>query len=42
MEIACAGCGCVVDRGEIVQPGDTYPDCCCGHLPLRTPPAAGD
>jgi hypothetical protein len=32
MEIACAGCGCVVDRGVIIERCDSYPDCCCGEL----------
>ena len=35
MEITCAECGCLVDRGEIVTPCDQHPDCCCGELPLR-------
>jgi hypothetical protein len=32
MEIACAGFGCRVDRGEIVEPCEQYPDCCCRDL----------
>jgi hypothetical protein len=35
MEIACAGCGCVVDRGVIVEPCDNHPRCCCAELPVR-------
>ena len=32
VEIACADCGCVVDRGVVlVRCGD--PDCCCRDLP---------
>jgi hypothetical protein len=38
MEIACADCGCVVDRGVIVTRCDRHPCCCCGELPVR----AGD
>ncbi len=34
MEIRCAECGCVVDRGVRVTPcGD--PECCCKELPVR-------
>jgi hypothetical protein len=32
MEIACADCGCVVDRGVIVRSCGKS-DCCCRHLP---------
>jgi len=32
MEITCAGCGCRVDRGVIVEPCSSYPDCCCRDL----------
>jgi hypothetical protein len=34
MEITCAGCGCVVDRGVIITRCDTHPRCCCGELRL--------
>jgi hypothetical protein len=39
MEMTCAGCGCRVDRGEIVERCEQYPDCCCQHLRLREPEA---
>ena len=32
MQIACAECGCVVDRGIIVEPCAKHPDCCCSQL----------
>jgi hypothetical protein len=32
MEIACAGCGCVVDRGVIIERCESHPSCCCGEL----------
>ena len=35
VEIACAECGCMVERGEIVTPCDAYPECCCADLPVR-------
>ena len=35
MEIACADCGCVVDRGVIILPCGTHPECCCGDLDVR-------
>jgi len=35
MEIACADCGCLVDRGMVIRPCDRYPSCCCGELPQR-------
>jgi hypothetical protein len=28
----CAGCGCLVERGEVVERCDD-PDCCCKDLP---------
>jgi len=32
VEIACADCGCIVDRGAVlVRCGD--PNCCCRDLP---------
>src|SRR6516225_5169475 len=32
MEVRCAGCGCLVDAGEVVERcGD--PECCCKDLP---------
>ena len=35
MEIACADCGCLVERGVVVTPCARYPACCCAHLPQR-------
>ena len=35
MEIACADCGCLVDRGVIVRTCDKHPDCCCRDLPVQ-------
>lgn len=35
MEITCADCGCLVERGVVVTPCDRYPTCCCVHLPER-------
>ena len=35
MEILCAACGCLVERGEIVTPCAKHPDCCCGNLSIR-------
>lgn len=34
MEIICAECGCLVDRGEVIRRCDTQ-DCCCKDLPDR-------
>jgi hypothetical protein len=39
MEITCADCGCLVDRGVIIQRCETHPDCCCHELRVREPPA---
>jgi hypothetical protein len=39
MEITCADCGCLVERGVIVRPCDKHPDCCCGDLEVREPTA---
>jgi len=34
VEIRCAGCGCLVDRGvRVALCGD--PECCCKELPVR-------
>ncbi len=33
--IACADCGCLVDRGIRVE-SCADPDCCCRHLPVAT------
>ncbi len=41
MEIICAGCGCLVDRGVIVTPCREHPSCCCGELPIRAPSDPG-
>jgi hypothetical protein len=35
MEIICADCGCLVDRGDIVTPCAKHPDCCCRDLTVR-------
>lgn len=35
MRIACADCGCVVDRGLILERCDKHPDCCCADLDGR-------
>jgi hypothetical protein len=35
MEIICADCGCLVDRGVIVTPCGKHPECCCRDLPVR-------
>lgn len=35
MEISCAGCGCIVDRGVVTSPCDRHPTCCCADLPQR-------
>jgi hypothetical protein len=36
MEMACADCGCVVERGVIVRRCDRYPACCCEELALAS------
>lgn len=42
MEIECADCGCVVDRGVVLDRCDDA-RCCCRHLPEQAGPAgAGD
>ena len=40
MKIACADCGCVVDRGNRLT-ACADPNCCCQHLP-RLHPAQAD
>jgi hypothetical protein len=35
MRVACAECGCLVDRGVIVERCDAHPSCCCGDLPVE-------
>ena len=41
MKIACADCGCVVDRGNRVTTcGDA--GCCCQHLPRLDPAGQAD
>ncbi len=35
MVIACAECGCRVDRGVIIDRCGKHPSCCCQHLPVR-------
>jgi hypothetical protein len=32
MELRCADCWCLVDRGEVIE-RCSEPDCCCGNLP---------
>jgi hypothetical protein len=32
VEIECADCGCLVERGVIVTACVGYPSCCCGSL----------
>lgn len=39
MEMTCADCGCLVDRGVIIRPCDEHPDCCCRDLAVRDEPA---
>jgi hypothetical protein len=34
MEVYCAGCGCLVERGIRIVPCGS-PQCCCRELPLR-------
>jgi len=34
VEIACADCGCIIDRGVVVVPCGNR-DCCCRDLPDR-------
>jgi hypothetical protein len=34
MELACAECGCRVDRGVIVERCAKHPGCCCKDLPV--------
>jgi hypothetical protein len=36
MEMRCASCGCLVDRGEVVERCGK-PDCCCTNLPDKRP-----
>jgi hypothetical protein len=42
MEIICADCGCLVDRGVIVTPCDAYPNCCCAELSVRDSETANE
>ena len=35
MEITCADCGCLVDRGVVIVACAAYPNCCCTELPRR-------
>lgn len=32
VEMRCADCGCLIDRGEVVE-RCADPDCCCKDLP---------
>ena len=41
MEITCAECGCLVDRGARVIPCETA-ECCCRDLPIRETEDSGD
>lgn len=36
MDMGCAECGCVVNRGVIVGACDRYPECCCRDLSVKT------
>ncbi len=36
MLIACAECGCLVERGEIVTPCTLHPHCCCAEVTRRS------
>ena len=40
MQVTCADCGCLVDRGEILEPCDKHPDCCCRELDVSEPAPA--
>jgi hypothetical protein len=40
MEIICADCGCIVDRGAIVTPYAAHPNCCFADLPGRNQEAS--
>ena len=41
VEILCADCGCLVDRGvRVTVCGD--PDCCCAHLAIHKTDDAGE
>lgn len=33
MEMVCAECGCLVERGVVLRACATYPRCCCELLP---------
>lgn len=35
MEIVCAECGCLVERGVIIKPCEQHPGCCCVDLRVR-------
>jgi len=35
MEMTCADCGCLVERGVVVEVCDRHPACCCAELPRR-------
>jgi hypothetical protein len=35
MEIICADCGCVVDRGVIIELCEKHPGRCCRDLRVR-------
>jgi len=37
MEITCADCGCLFDRGVIIWRCDKHRDCCCDDLPIDQP-----
>jgi hypothetical protein len=35
MNVTCAECGCVGDRGVIIEACEKYPRCCCESLRTR-------
>lgn len=37
VRIACAECGCLVDRGVVIGGCANHTQCCCGDLPNRVP-----
>ena len=41
MKIACAECGCVVDRGVRIIPCEDT-ECCCRDLPIREGEASSE
>jgi aminoglycoside 6'-N-acetyltransferase len=35
VELTCADCGCLVERGVVITPCDRHPACCCQHLATK-------